>query len=518
MSENQATNSLNAGSGATIAEPVDIVSVNKKGSSDNKAAKAISMLVLGAVLVGALTWFAQRYATQKKEQLKQTSGSRSQIDTAPIFNPEKTGASSKLIKLGSDGAVLSSAQKAASAPSATLSNTATAEIRPMRGADGQPMVNSQGRVMGADGRGNVVEVPPIALVGGETDKRPLPGQATTQNTQRVSNNPTQVQPSNRYGGSLFVGDAAKSTNTQSAPPGSSTANSVADQLSQVEQVMKQLGLGSPGQNSANRPAVTPPSPTNFPTPFFGQPPGATLNTPTEQPRPGTVGSSLYGSTTPVAVAKRFPDQNLVLPKGRQADCVLTSRIVDDVPGFTSCVLANNLYGDNGRVLLLERGSELTGEYGITNQMGSERLFVTWLRLKTPEGVEIDLSSPGSDRLGTSGVPGHLDNRWGARIGSAFLISFVKDVTVAIINNQTSKNSGGGATVNVGGGNTGQSTINAGSSIAEEVIKQTLKVRPRLTINEGDRISVYVARDLDFTPVYELRASAPTGFAGRPLAK
>jgi type IV secretion system protein VirB10 len=203
------------------------------------------------------------------------------------------------------------------------------------------------------------------------------------------------------------------------------------------------------------------------------------------------------------------DQNLILPKGRQADCILTGRIIDDVPGFTSCVLAQNLYSDNGRVLLLERGSELTGEYGVTNQLGMERLFVTWTRLKTPEGIEVDLSSPGADRLGTSGVPGHLDNRWGARIGAAFLLSFVKDITVAIINKQTQASANGGTSVSVQTA-PGQNTLSASSQLAEEVIKQTLKVRPRLTINEGDRISIYVARDLDFSPVYALKLAGAAG--------
>ena len=265
------------------------------------------------------------------------------------------------------------------------------------------------------------------------------------------------------------------------------------QTANITEILRKSGIGG----SPTTPLG--PQGPSFGSPFGGAQPAAIA----EQPRPGTVGSVLYSSSTPVAVAKRLKDQNLILPKGRQADCVLTGRIIDEVPGFTSCVLAQNLYSDNGRVLLLERGSELSGEYGVSNQLGSERLFVTWNRIKTPEGIEVDLSSPGSDRLGTSGLPGHLDNRWGARIGAAFLLSFVKDVSVAVINSQTKSF---GTSVNVQA-SPAQNTLNASSSLAEEVIKQTLKVRPRLTINEGDRISIYVARDLDFSPVYALKTSA-----------
>jgi type IV secretion system protein VirB10 len=103
----------------------------------------------------------------------------------------------------------------------------------------------------------------------------------------------------------------------------------------------------------------------------------------------------------------------------------------------------------------------------------------------------------------------LDNRWGARIGAAFILSFVKDVTVAIINRQSQQNSSPNSTVQVQTA-PGQNTLSASSALAEEVIKQTLKVRPRLTINEGDRISIYVARDLDFSPVYALKTAGVAG--------
>lgn len=89
------------------------------------------------------------------------------------------------------------------------------------------------------------------------------------------------------------------------------------------------------------------------------------------------------------------------------------------------------------------------------------------------------------------------------------------MTVAIINKQAQSNNSS-STVNVTTA-PGQNTLNASSQLAEEVIKQTLKVRPRLTINEGDRISIYVARDLDFSPVYALKTAGTAG-ATRLLTK
>ena len=56
------------------------------------------------------------------------------------------------------------------------------------------------------------------------------------------------------------------------------------------------------------------------------------------------------------------DRNMILPKGRSIDCGLSMRLVSDLPGLASCIVSQNVYSDNGKVLLLERGSEAAGEY------------------------------------------------------------------------------------------------------------------------------------------------------------
>jgi len=493
-----------------LAAPDDIVSVNaKKSSSGNKAAKSIFVLTASALVLGGATMYGQHWLAAKKDAMKPAGASNSTAEAPNLLNPEKTGATVQAAKLG--------AASGSPPPEPKVERPGPKEnagdVRPMRGADGKVLVDAQGRAMGVDPSGNVVAVPAIDVIGGSVDTRkPLPGQSAPGNTQYAgqpaANGAPAVAPPSRYGGSLFVDvdpKKAKAAPTSDQAPSTALAPS---SLGSYAEILRAVNAATGGGSGAAAPTVAPVA-----TPYIGQPldtiaPAGGGNSRSD--RAGSVGDALSSTATPVARARRVVDQNLLLPKGRQADCVLTGRISDEVPGFTSCVLSQNLYSDNGRVLLLERGSELSGEYGVMNQPGMRRLFVTWNRIKTPNGIEVNLASPGSDALGTSGLPGHLDSRWGERIGAALILSFLKDVSVAVINNQKENSTG---TTNVSVQPPGQNTVNAGFSIADEVVKQTLKVRPTLTINEGDKIAIYVARDLDFSPVYALKSVGATGTAG-----
>lgn len=495
---------------STLEAPQDIVSVNakKSGSGGNPAAKGIFLLTIAAVVLGGATWYGQHWLSAKKDAVKPGGMSGSAAEAPNLLNPEKTGTAAPAPKLGSaSGSPPPEPKVERPGPKETADG-----VRPMRGPDGKVVVDAQGRAMGVDPNGNVVSVPAIDVVGGTVDtKKPLPGQtaAPAYSSQQAGNGQPTSKPPSRYAGALFVdGESGSFKPTSSTDAGNGSTPPPPTSISSYAEILRAVNAAQGGGSGAAAPTPAPVA-----TPYIGQPIDAIApagGSSSRSDRAGTVGESLHSTATPVARAKRFQDQNLVLPKGRQADCVLTGRISDEVPGFTSCVLSQNLYSDNGRVLLLERGSELSGEYGVINQPGMRRLFVTWNRVKTPNGIEVNLSSPGADALGTSGLPGHLDNRWGERIGAALILSFLKDVSVAVINNMSDKNNSGSTTVTVQP--PGQNTVNAGFSIADEVVRQTLKVRPTLTINEGDKIAIYVARDLDFSPVYALKSVGATGTA------
>jgi type IV secretion system protein VirB10 len=205
------------------------------------------------------------------------------------------------------------------------------------------------------------------------------------------------------------------------------------------------------------------------------------------------GLQFVPTATPKAKARLLGNRNYILAKGNTFDCVLESAINSSNPGLVTCTTSSNSYSDNGKVVLVERGSLLTGEYTGLKQ-GDARLAVLWERIKTPEGVVIDINSLGTDALGRSGFDGDVDKHWLERVGAAILLSTFKDLVAY----ETAKNSSGsGTTIAFPGAQ------RSGEDVASQILKQSINLTPTLTKNQGERIAIVVARDLDFSDVYAL---------------
>lgn len=110
-------------------------------------------------------------------------------------------------------------------------------------------------------------------------------------------------------------------------------------------------------------------------------------------------------------AGNLGNRNFIVAMGASIPCVLETAMASDQPGFTSCVINRDVLSDNGRVVLMEKGTQVVGEYRGGLQRGQKRLFVLWSRAKTPNGVIVTLASPATDALGRAGVDGYLDTHW-----------------------------------------------------------------------------------------------------------
>ncbi len=212
------------------------------------------------------------------------------------------------------------------------------------------------------------------------------------------------------------------------------------------------------------------------------------------PGDGSMASLLKPSITPAVAASVLPTQRLLLPKGAFIDCTLETAIDSSLPGLTTCITATDTFSADGKVVLLERGTKLVGETRGDVRQGSARVFVLWTEARTPTGVVIPLASPGTDELGRSGLPGTVDNHFLARFGAAILISMIDGAIQAGV---ASRSSEGTVIYNPSGS----------QDIVTEVLKGTVNIPPTVTKQNGDRIQVLVARDLDFRTVYELRSVA-----------
>jgi type IV secretion system protein VirB10 len=224
-------------------------------------------------------------------------------------------------------------------------------------------------------------------------------------------------------------------------------------------------------------------------------PAAGTMPPGSAQEPGELSALLRPSVTTAVRAQVLPTQRLLLPKGAFLDCTLETAIDSTLPGMTTCVMATDTFGVDGEVVLLERGTKLVGETRGQVQQGAARVFVLWNEARTPTGVIVPLASPGADELGRAGLPGSVDRHFWERFGAAMLVSVIDGAIQAGV--QSSR------------GNNGTVIVNPSTTqdVMTEVLKGTINIPPTVVKQQGDRIQVLVARDLDFRSVYELKSLA-----------
>jgi type IV secretion system protein VirB10 len=196
-----------------------------------------------------------------------------------------------------------------------------------------------------------------------------------------------------------------------------------------------------------------------------------------------------------SVAGRLSNRDFLLTRGAMIDCGQQSMLITDQPGMVTCYTTADVYSANGHVVVIDAGSKVVGSYQTGITQGQSRVFVMWQRIETPAGVIVDLDSPGTDALGGAGEPGQVDTHFWARFGGAIMLSLVGDFGQAVVN---AAQHSGGQTLTL------NNTSNSTSEMSTEALRNTINIPPTLYKNQGDRVSIFVARDLDFSDVYSLK--------------
>ena len=197
---------------------------------------------------------------------------------------------------------------------------------------------------------------------------------------------------------------------------------------------------------------------------------------------GGAGAGGVGNTDR-ARAATFANRATTVPQGTLIPAVLETAFDSSRPGFARALVQRDVRGFDGTRILIPRGSRLIGDYRGEPGVGQKRAFITWSRLIRPDGVTIAIGSPAADPVGRGGVKASVNSHFFERFSGAILQSAL-DIGV----NFASRQSGSPVIVALPG-----TVQNATSGI----VRQT-QIPPTLTVPQGTSISVFVARDLDFT--------------------
>jgi type IV secretion system protein VirB10 len=435
------------------------ISISKKGLL------AVGLLVLSLVFAAAFT--IQRFSASGKKADDAESKRVSDRPAAATAEPRRL-----------EMPTITAAHAATSSQSA--SSPRIPAIVPTADEMAEPIGVRRTGAGAPNGNTKVVppEDAPVMLV----SARPAPVGATPASHLRAADQPTAP--------------AADPQEPDSNDPMANTARNLQDYQRQLQGLLETLTrstAAATGQATGRAPmgALLGGPPTGVPP--MGGAPGAG----SAAPGGNLFGGQLQGSATPRVAAAMLGNRSLTLPKGTAFTCALKTKVISAVSGLVGCQVQRNVFSDDGRVLLIERGSHLDGEYRIASvRPGTVRIPVLWTRIRTPLGVTVDIESPGTGQLGESGIDGYVDNRWGERIGAAMLLSLIDDSVKLIIQNQTNESNADTIVLPSTTGNT--------SKLAEKVLESTINIPPLIYQNQGGIVGIYVARDVDFSSVYELK--------------
>lgn len=198
---------------------------------------------------------------------------------------------------------------------------------------------------------------------------------------------------------------------------------------------------------------------------------------------------MSGQVVATAFPRRLGNLECLALQGKLIDAQLETAINTDLPGQIRAVVSSPLYAEQGRDPLIPPGSRLNGVYNSAVRKGQVRVFAIWNRLIRPDGVEMTIDSNVTDALGRAGLAGETDNHFGQIFGMSVLLSII----------------GAGAGTAGVSPDTGYNSAEAYRSevqrsfarTSDRVLEPYASIPPTNTVAQGERIKVFLNRDLDF---------------------
>ncbi|QRM34970.1 TrbI/VirB10 family protein [Microvirga sp. VF16] len=167
----------------------------------------------------------------------------------------------------------------------------------------------------------------------------------------------------------------------------------------------------------------------------------------------------------------------------------------------------DIYGGDGRLVVIERGSTLIGTVEAIGSTGEEKVAIAWERLVRPDGAAFAFQATSGDAMGRASIPAHMDNRWFERFGTTMLMSALNvGVTLGLNGSQTvvtSVSPYGAGSANIGQDARGIATQQFREDtqpLIQQFTEEQLALPPIRTVPAGTRITVFPSTDLWLKPI------------------
>lgn len=228
------------------------------------------------------------------------------------------------------------------------------------------------------------------------------------------------------------------------------------------------------------------------------------------PSRSAAGNDALAQTSAETVKATFiGDTDTMIAQGKMIDVVLETAINTNLEGLLRAVVSRNVYAESGNNILIPKGSRLIGSYGSPEANGN-RIAVSWDRVIMPDGIDVQIGSPGTDVMGRSGVGAFVDKKFFDIFSNAILLSivtiggsaFVDEVTDAQgqTTSTTTTPEGNSTSSRSGGTSTDAAVLDAASNmsdVASSITEGLLDETPTMIVQQGTKMKVFVNKDIHF---------------------
>jgi type IV secretion system protein VirB10 len=180
-------------------------------------------------------------------------------------------------------------------------------------------------------------------------------------------------------------------------------------------------------------------------------------------------------------------------EGTVIETVLINRLNSSFSGPVECLVTTNNYSHDGQHVIIPQGSRVLGEVRKLQNLGEQRLAVTFHRLIMPDGYSVDLDKfQGSNQIGETGLRDQVNHHYLQIFGVSLAIGAIAGLA------QANTRYGVDASA-LDAYRQGVATSVSQSSL--QILDRYLNILPTFTIREGHRVKIFLSQDL-MLPAYE----------------